>query len=498
MKQFKYILLSVIIGTALSLTACSEDFLDTVPTESVAAGTISETLDGLYIALNGIHRNMVSQFLGNQGMGGEPGFMICREAEGDDFTWDTQTWHQTYLQWAPNLNEASSYNANFWRTYYQFILNANLILEVLENKFSDSPEALAKHIKGESLCIRAWSHFNLVQLYAKRYDAANNNAQDGIPYRESSEAVPQARQSVAEVYSKINADLDNAIALLEGYKPVEVTHYSRAVAYGLKARVALAQQNYPVAAENAVSAIREAETLGSRLMTKDQLMHGFANITTSTKEAMYAAKTLDDQTVYFYSFYGYMGWNFNSSSNRTGIKCISSTTYDLMSATDLRRQWWDPTGTASVPNSTYNKRVYQHRKFTARSTANAVGDVAFMRLSEMYLSAAEAYARAGSNDLAKQYLSAFVAERDPDYTDSGNTGDALAEEVMNHRRIELWGEGFRWFDLKRLHLDVDRTGTNFGSQFVGFLHKDKDAPEWTYEIPKAETDYNTLCTKNHS
>ena len=497
MKQFKYILLSITIGAALGLTGCSEDFLETVPTQSVSATTISETLDGLYIALNGIHRNMVSQFLSNQGMGSEPGFMVCREAEGDDFTWDTQSWHQTYMQWAPNMSETSSYNAGFWRTYYQFILNANLILEGLEKNFSESAEPKAKYIKGEALCIRAWAHFNLVQLYAKRYDASGNNSQDGIPYRESSESVPMTRTSVADVYSKLNADLDHAIVLLEGYKPAEVTHYSQSAAYGLKARVTLAQQNYAVAAENAVAAIKGAEASGARLMTKDQLMHGFTNITTATKESMYAAKTLDDQTVYFYSFYAYMTWNFNSSSIRTGIKCISSTTYDLMSLTDLRRQWWDPTGTAGVPASNYNKRAYQNRKFTARSTADAVGDVAFMRLSEMYLTAAEAYARSGNDDLAKQYLKLFLAERDPDYTDSNNTGAALSEEIMNHRRIELWGEGFRWFDLKRLHLDVNRTGTNYSQVFAGFLFKDKDADGWMYEIPKAETDYNPLCTKNY-
>ncbi|MDR0613625.1 MAG: RagB/SusD family nutrient uptake outer membrane protein [Dysgonamonadaceae bacterium] len=497
MKQFKYILLGMAIVGTFSLTGCSEDFLDTVPTESVSAGTVSETLDGLYNALNGIHRNMVSQFLGNQGMGGEPGFMICREAEGDDFIWDTQAWHQTYLQWAPNKSETSAYNAGFWRTYYQFILNANLILEGLEKNFAGSSEPMAKYIKGEALCIRAWAHFNLVQLYAKRYGASADNSHDGVPYRESSETVPMSRHSVSDVYRKINADLDNAVTLLDGYEPYDVTHYSRAAAYGLKARVTLAQQDYAAAAGAAVAAIDAAEASGARLMTKDQLMHGFADITSKTGEAMYAAKTLNDQTVYFYSFYAYMGWNFNSASNRTGIKCISSTTYDLMSATDLRRQWWDPAGTAAVPASSYNKRPYQHRKFTARSTADPVGDVAFMRLSEMYLTAAEAYARSGNDALARQYLNRFVAERDPEYTGSGNTGAALAEEVMNHRRIELWGEGFRWFDLKRLHLDVHRTGTNYNVIFAGFLDKDKDAQEWVYEIPKAETDYNPLCTKNY-
>ncbi|GHT47131.1 membrane protein [Bacteroidia bacterium] len=497
MKLFKYIIASVAIVFASFWTSCSEDFLETSSTEETSAGTVAQTLDGLYNAVNGIHRNMVSQFLSNQGMGGEPGFIICREALGDDFTWDTQTWHQNFLQWSLNTNPSNSYNAGLWRTYYQFILNANLILEALDGNFVDSPEPLAKYVRGEALCIRAWAHFNLVQLYAKRYDAATPNTQDGIIYRENSGIEPLARISVAEVYTKINEDLDVAIPALAGYIPEDVNHYSQATAYGLKARVALAQQNYPVAAENAVKAITTAEAGGSKMLAPDQLMFGFADIATKTKDALYASITLDDQTVYFYSFYAYMGWNFNSSSNRTGIKCISSTTYDLMSETDLRRQWWDPTGKAEVPTgAVYNQRVYQHRKFTARSTANAVGEFAYMRLEEMYLTAAEAYARAGQNGPAQQYLTALLAQRDPGYTPS-NTGAALVEEVMNNRRIELWGEGFRWFDLKRLGLPVNRTGTNFASAFCGFLTKAPNADGWVFEIPNAELNNNPLCTKNY-
>lgn len=79
-------------------------------------------------------------------------------------------------------------------------------------------------------------------------------------------------------------------------------------------------------------------------MTGSQLNCGFANITTDTKEAMYAAMTPDDKTVYFYSYYAYMSWNFNSSAIRQGVKCINVDAYETMSETDLRRAWWDPTG----------------------------------------------------------------------------------------------------------------------------------------------------------
>lgn len=497
MKLSKLSIIGLAVLLIFGTPACSDDYLDTVPTGSVSAPTISETLSGLYLAVNGIHRKMVSQDLGNQGMGSEPGFMLSREAHGDDMTWDTQGWHRTHLTWAINTNPTTSYNYGVWETYYKFILNANMILEALEANFADSSDPMAGYIKGEALTIRAWAHFQLVQYYAKRYAAGGNNTQPGVPYRETSEAVEMARNTVEEVYSKINRDLDEALVLLKGYKPKAVNHYSEKVVNGLKARVALTQQDYPKAAQYAAEAIRIAESEGLALMTPAQLMHGFANITTETKEAMYAAITQDDQTVYFYSFYAYMSWNFNSSSIRTGIKCISQSTYDMMSPTDLRRQWWDPTGTAEVPRTTYNQRKYQNRKFTARSTANAVGDVAFMRLSEMYLIAMEAYARAGNEEEAGKYFDKFVAQRDPDYVSAGNAGEAFIQEIMVHRRIELWGEGFRWFDLKRLNLPCERTGNNYNISFCGFLTRTQAEDGWYYEIPKIETDFNTLMEKNY-
>ncbi len=502
-QLFKHVAMGLLLSGSLIGTSCSSDYMDTVSSESISYDDVATSLDNLYNSLNGIHRKMVSQDLENQGMGGEPGFIIGREALADDLTWDTQTWHQGFLNWSYPTNASSSYNSGEWETYYKFILNVNNILKALEDNFSDESKlseneiALVNHIKGECLAIRAWSHFNLVQYYAQPYRNGQDNSQPGVPYRYNPDTEAMARNTVEEVYTNINQDLDEAVELLADYKPNDKNHYSQAAVYGLKARVLLTQQKYAEAATAAVNAIDKAEADGCAIMTQSELTNGFSNITSTTGEAMYAAMTQDDQTVYFYSFYAYMSWNFNSSSVRTGIKCISQSTYDLMSPTDLRRQWWDPTGEAEVPTTSYNQRVYQNRKFTARSTANAVGDFAFMRLSEMYLTAAEAFARSNQDAKAKQYLQALLAERDPEYQDLGNTGTALADEIMTHRRIELWGEGFRWFDLKRLGLPLDRTGSNFDETFCGFLHKDADAIGWIFEIPKKETDFNPLMEKNY-
>ena len=114
----------------------------------------------------------------------------------------------------------------------------------------------------------------------------------------------------------------------------------------------------------------------------------------------------------------------------------------------------------------------------------------------MYLIAAEAYARAGQDAQAQDIFSRFQVTRDPEYVGNGNTGDALAEEIMNSRRVELWGEGFRFTDLKRLNLPIKR-GRNFDITFCTFLEKEAGADGWIWEIPKIETDYNPLCEKNY-
>lgn len=495
MRYNKILTIVLAAGMTLGLSSCAGDYLDTVPSNAVSEASINTSLDNLYITLNGIHKEMVSQETGYQCLGGEPGFMFCRDIEADDITWITNTWCKAaYLGWTCNMNESSGYNQKYWQIYYQWILNANKILVGVEQA-PKTDEALYNQVKGEALCIRGWAHFNLVQLYAKRYAAGGNNTQDGIPYRLSPATEEQARNSVEEVYQLINQDLDEACKLLVGVNP-GYHHYSEMVAWGLKARVALAMQDYSNAANYAAKAIQLAEKNGGALMEGDQLMSGFADICSDTKEAMYAARTPDDKTVYFYSFYAYMSWNFSATAIRQGVKCINADTYDTMSETDLRRQWWDPTGKMDVPTKTFVKNPYQNRKFTARTTANAVGDVAFMRLAEMYLTEAEALCRAGQTAQAQEVFTKFQVTRDPSYVSKGNSGDALAEEIMNSRRVELWGEGFRFYDLKRLHQPLKR-GRNFVKTFCSFLEKDADADGWVWEIPKNETDFNKLCNKNY-
>lgn len=498
MKSFKYITMGLAMAGAMSFSSCASDFLDTIPTADVSTSLINQSLDNLYFALNGIHREQVSQESGSQGYGGEPGFMIAKDCSADDVTWLTNTWYKSAnLNWQANASATNSNNARIWRVYYQWVMNANLILEGLENvEVGAGQEKLYNQIKGEALTFRAFGHFQVVQLWADRYVAGGANTHLGIPYRLDSKGGELARSTCKETYDYILADLDEAASLLAGIEVNDVNHFTETFVWGLKSRVALAMQDYANAAAWAEKVIQLAEANGNELMGPDDLMNGFADITTKTKEAIYAAKTQNDQTVYFYSFYANMSWNFSSTAIRQGVKSINADTYDTMSETDLRRQWWDPTGEMAVPLTSFVKNKYQNRKFTARATSDAVGDVAFMRLAELYLNLAEAYARGGNDAKAQEVFTKFQVTRDPAYAGKGNTGAALAEEIMNSRRVELWGEGFRYTDLKRLNLDLVR-GRNFDIAFCGFLEKKAGEKGWTWEIPNIETNYNPLCETNY-
>ena len=498
MKNYKLFAMGLAVAGALSFTSCAEDYLDTAPTNKISNVTIAQNMESLYLGLNGIHREMISQESERQCLGGLGGMMYCMDAEADDITWKTNTWMKSsYLGWSCNTNNQATDNVVMWRLYYQWIMNANNLLEALEStdlaKLGDADKALYEQIKGEALVFRAFAHFQAVQTYADAYKAGGNNTQKGVPYRTVATKTGElARSTVEETYANINADLAEACSLLEGKDITELNHWSAKSAYAIRARVAMAMHDFTNAATYAAKSIELAEAEGGKLMEGDQLFCGFSKITQDTKEPLYAAMTKDDQTIYYYSFYAYMSWNYSSTAIRQGVKCINADTYDLMSETDLRRAWWDPTGEMDVPLTSFVKNKYQNRKFTAVATSNAVGDVAFLRLSEMYLTLAEAYARGGNTAKAQEVFTKFQITRDPAYAPSGD----LIAEIMNSRRIELWAEGLRFFDLKRLGLDLVR-GRNFDITFCTFLEKKAGEKGWTWEIPKIETDNNPLCEKNY-
>jgi starch-binding outer membrane protein, SusD/RagB family len=377
-----------------------------------------------------------------------------------------------------------------YRYYYKLIANANMIIENIDK--AEGPEADKKIIKGQALAYRAWAHHQLVQLFAERYDLANLG-KPGVVLMTKFTTVGQPRATIGEVYNQINKDVEDAIALLDGYNrgdALKKSHININVAKGLKARIALSMGDWANAAKYASEARQNLS-----LMSNAQYKEGFNSVT--NPEWMWGSYQLDDQQTYFYSFFAYMSANFNSTNIRTNPKAINSKLYGLIPATDVRKQMWDPTG-ASIPVPPNGaKKPYANKKFLAKSSSLSVGDVPYMRVAEMYLIEAEAKARLGQADAA-DVLFTLVKNRDAAYVKSLKTGQELVEEILIQRRIELWGEGFRFFDLKRTNTALDRTGANHDPALTttSALTKPADSKEWVFLIPQAEMNANKAMTQN--
>ena len=479
----------LIISLAV-FASCSEDFLDKKPTEFVDSDAATKTTANLMTTLNGIHRSLYIRYESQQNQGGLGGLMQQTDIVGEDIVFPvTNGWFLGIYNWSA-LNNENSQDVQFpYRTYYRIIRNANTIINATDAAIGSTAEKNV--VKGQALLYRAFCHFQLVQLFGKRYVNGVTNSQLGVPLILTVGNDNFPRSTVEEVYTQINKDLDEANVLLVGYVKPNNSHLNLKVAQGLKARVALTQGNWSIAADYA----NKAKT-GMSLMTIAQYSAGFNDYT--NVEWMWGSHINEVQTDYFGNFGAYMSRNYSSTVIRSCPKAINSKLYNLIPATDVRSTIFSKTG--QHPNITLvsaaAKYPYTSQKFLAISTGDSRCDVPYMRVAEMYLIEAEAKARLGQTDAA-QVLFDLVSKRNPAYVKSVTTGQTLVDEILFQRRIELWGEGFRFFDLKRTNSALDRTGANHDSAVVNaVLSVPPTDKRWQWLIPKAEINANPLVIQN--
>ncbi|MDO5978589.1 RagB/SusD family nutrient uptake outer membrane protein [Flavivirga spongiicola] len=495
----KKIIISFIgaLAVLFCMTACEKDYLDTVPTDQVSSAVAVLTTDNALTALNGIHRALYTEY-GSQGRGGAGAFNIHIDEAGEDHVFNRSNWTHSY-RWRPNSEPDNAYNTTNWKMFYQWVANANVLINGVDNATGEQADRDA--VKGQALVYRAFCHFHLVRLWGNRYEIGGGNSQLGVPLKLDNSIDPIARNTVEEVYTQINKDLDEAIVLLNGYARKNKSHFNANVAKGLKARVALTQGNWSVAAQFAAEA-----RAGFILMDAATYAQGFQIFSETNSEFMWASQIQEDQNTgndAWGNYGAFISRNFSSSAIRGNPRSINNLLYDMISATDIRKTLWDPTGQhLNLPDgvsllSSHKRFPYTNQKFIAVSNGDSRVDVPMMRAAEMYLIEAEALARNNQDGLAAQALYDMVITRDSAYTLSTNTGQALIDEIMVQRRVELWGEGFRWYDLKRLNLPLDRTGSNQSTTYTnGIMQVPVGDNRWTWPIPQDEIDANPLIDQN--
>lgn len=501
----KYITLSGV----LLLTACSSDFLETSPSDQTGAETVFESTGNAKLAVNGLAKLMTAQYLGAQGYNGEGTIkMYYGNYPGNHFMVDHSS-RTNHINGNYYENISSRYTYYPWHYYYKLIANANAIIHNIDG--ATGPQNERDYIKAQALTYRAYSYTMLAQLYGNRWDDSNNGETKALVLRLEPNSETMPLSSLGEVYDQIYEDLDFALSLFTSASYTRKTNFEvdASVAQAVYARAAITKQDYKTAITYA-----EAARSNYPLMEVKDYIEGFAN---PTSEWIWSSHGAIDETLHFYSYFAYIAYNSTASNARSYQKRISKELYDQIPETDIRRDLFlDPagykinasTGAAGAelkeeaferyPDIPDNASIYAHMQFKIKANdLPGVGHLNHFRSSEMILIEAEARYFLNPGDAKiKELLEDLTKStlRDPEYAVTA-TGTALLDEIKKYRAIELWGEGFDWFDMKRWNDAIDRKGVKEGGNFrpaVAVRIEPEDKNKWVWKVPQKETDYNDL------
>ncbi len=538
MKRYiSNLLAGVAIIATPALVACSEDYLETSPTDSVSAAMATSTAENGYNALNGIAKTMsTQQYAWSQGCAGEGRIYTIYENYG------SQDYFYNYYAtgWAPIMNleystrNNTSYDAYPWYYYYTIIGQANTIIANIDNATGDP--SLVKFDKASALTFRAYSFEKLLHYYAPRWQDSNNGAADGIILRIDETTGGQALSSMADCYAQIYKDCEEAVALFKesgiDRNAGDVWIANENVAHAVWARAALTRQDYAVALEHAKLARN-----GYPLMDNTAYYSGFC---TPTSEWIFGSYGDAQENMWYWSYgtqYACNGYYAANTANGAGAINIELTNqipdndirkglfltpdkfehYNLSDPTVVDAYYmtygilgvtndalWDEVdkyiqtrhaigaGSMARPYAPGYYYLGGHTKFYVFDTPG-IGYLPFIRSSEMYLIEAEANFFLNNVAAAQAALVELntSTNRTPGYTCT-KTGNDLFQEIVNYRELELWGEGVGFSDYKRWNLPINRKGLAQGGNAHAAIAKSVavNNPNWTWVIPQWETDYN--------
>jgi hypothetical protein len=484
--------LNALLLLTVAFVGCKKSYLDTKPSDAITPEKAYESIAALNSSATGAYLS-VFEYTPQTGGGamhdayGQKSIDLANDLMGNDMIVHTQGygWYNAdyqYTAWTlPNGVRTRSDIT--WTFYYDLIKQANLALDNTKNLPSPTADQLA--VIGEFLAIRAWSYFGLINNFQQTFKGNENTK--GVPLY-TSLTTPKGRGTVQEVYTQIIQDLTKAEQYLNGRVRASKVRIDASVIRGIRARVALAMEDYPTAA-NYANLARQGYTLMTN--TVYQSRSGFSKI--DNAEWMWGSLIPADQATIFASFYSHIDATQFGYAQLGGQKKIPKALYDKIPTGDIRKNVFRApgTGTATLPD-------YTQTKFAVPTVGSWAADYLYMRAAEMFLIEAEALARQGQDAAAITVLESLVKPRFAAYTASALSGTALIDEILLQRRIELWGEGFSLFDIKRTKVGLNRpTGSgNHGAPNFNpiVLTLPNASPLFLMRIPQRELDNNPNMT----
>jgi hypothetical protein len=511
MKSLKYLFIG--FAATVLVSSCAQEQLETSPTTAVAGTTMTQSNDAAMIALNGLYRSMYTSGWSTTGNThqcfGISAYNLMADVMGDDHIMSKQG--SGWFWFDAIYNVKSRYTSSAWRSYdvwyayFTYIANVNYLIAM--EKDLDPADIDKMYVIGQAYAVRAYSYFMLAQTFART--VVGHESDPCVPiYTEptSASTTGQPRATVKEVYDVINSDIAKAVEYLQKSQNTTIdtadkSYITYPVALGIQARIALTQENWALAAQAAEAAIATGKYRIQPVEPSSYAINqtNFIN-NVAADNVMCGAAIIADQVGMYASLYAHMDFEADLYAGPSrASKQINKDTYALMSENDSRRCWWDPS------NPSNGDGGYQQEKFHFSSLSTWLGDYVFMRIEEMYLIAAEAYCMQGNDTKAQELLNTLVKTRDASYNctrtgtamgklTSDRTG-SLREAIIDQRRIELWGEYGRIYDIRRLKQGFKRTveqgWANDPNILLSKVHtEDPECYAWVLTIPQAEFDGN--------
>jgi SusD family. len=488
MKIRKYILYSSLIAVLGVVSSC-DDYLDTLPdnrTEIDTKEKVSELLTSAYPSAN-------------------PSYLFEMASDNTD---DQANLYKAYdrfqteaYQW-DDITDVSANESpqNLWEKYYSAVNTANTALQAIEKLGEES----LKTQKAEALLCRAYAEFVLANIFCESYSELTAGSKMGLPYPTEPETTVDPkydRGTLAELYKKIDADIETALPLLNNPTyTVPSYHFNPKAAYAFAARFNLYYRKYDKVETYATKALGEVPSAVLRdwyswnqLSENDQIRpNAYIN---SDVQANFLLQSV-------YSLWGVIGGPY-----RTGNKYGHGTYIANTETTGAKGPWgsnksvlyYGVFSNSSVARIIVRKIGY-YFEYTDRSSgigyAHSVYSV--FNAEETLLCRAEAYALqqkydkavADINTLLKAFSSSpgitlesiktfyngtaeipginyYTAtaptvkkKLNADFSIEPETQEPLLQCILQLRRLLTLHEGLRWQDIKRYGIVIYRREMN--------------------------------------
>jgi hypothetical protein len=455
----KKILLYIISG--LLFASCS-DFLEEVSQDQIVPKTAAHFKEVLYKEAYRNHdtREMECLSLMTDELEPYKGFWGSMDKVSEGFS---------YYTWRKDIEtryDGSLFRDVAWNIFYSHILACNIVINTIDD--IDGSEKEKDDLLGEAYFLRAYAYFNLVNLYAEPYDKATANEKLGVPintYHGVQDKV-WSRNSLAECYTLINEDITAAYDLLAASDLDKgIFRVNKVAAALLASRIFLYQKEYDKTIKYANLALASNASLYDFNKAEKPVLN------MNNPEILYSFGYFDSDR----------GLHATMLVKR-GFK-VSSTLLSRYQSDDLRPgiffDGWS------------KKKSYKSDSFGATLFGKA------MRVAELYLNRAEAYANTSKEDKAIEDLEFLRSYR--------ITGDfevelgdlTLLEYIQEELSLELCFEEHRWFDLRRTtrpRITHTAAPTRFADSEIYVLEENDKA--YTLPIPQETMTFNAELVNN--